>query len=152
MKSPEKYETLLSQLNGLTSKETDRIANLGNISSLLFSELNLLWAGFYIVNQAGTHLVLGPFNGHTACTRIEKGKGVCGTSWAEERMINVDDVSRFTGYIACGPSAVSEIVFPIKVEGKIVGVLDLDTQTPNAFDRDDEIGLGKVVELIEKLW
>lgn len=131
----EKYRELLPQLFALVNTETDYIANLANISAALKQTFNFFWVGFYIVK--GNELVLGPFQGPIACTRIRFGKGVCGTAWKESRTLIVPDVEQFPGHIACSSASKSEIVVPITQQGKVVGVLDIDSDVPNDFDDID---------------
>ena len=134
------YESLLPQIQGLLSGETNLIANLGNIAAALKEQFNWLWVGFYWIQE--DELVLGPFQGPVACTRIKKGRGVCGTSWEKEAAIIVDDVEKFPGHIACSSSSKSEIVLPVFKEGKIVGVLDVDSSELAQFDAVDQVYLG----------
>jgi L-methionine (R)-S-oxide reductase len=145
----EKYETLVGQLEGLVSGEDDLIANLSNITAALKQTMNFFWVGFYIVR--GEQLVLGPFQGPIACTRINFGKGVCGTSWKEKKTILVPNVDEFPGHIACSTASKSEIVLPAIKDGKVALVLDVDSDTLNDFDKTDQESLEKVMRLIEKL-
>ena len=140
------YEALLPQIQGLLSGETNLIANLGNIAAALKEQFNWLWVGFYWVEE--DELVLGPFQGPVACTRIKKGRGVCGTSWEKEATIIVADVEKFPGHIACSSSSQSEIVLPVFKEGKIVGVLDVDSSELAQFDEVDQIYLEKILAMI----
>lgn len=128
----EKYRELLPQLHALVSTETDFIANLANVAAALKQTFGFFWVGFYIVK--GDELVLGPFQGPIACTRIRIGRGVCGTAWKEARTLVVPDVEQFPGHIACSSNSKSEIVVPIIKEGKVIGVLDIDSDTLNSFD------------------
>jgi L-methionine (R)-S-oxide reductase len=146
----EKYETLLPQLQELMRDETDLIANLSNVSAALKQTMNFFWVGFYLVK--GDQLVLGPFQGPIACTRIGFGKGVCGASWKEKRTIIVPDVEQFPGHIACSSAARSEIVLPALVDNEVKLVLDVDSNLLNDFDDTDEHALGEVMRLIEKLY
>ncbi len=146
----EKYKQLLPQLKGLVSYETDLIANLSNITSALKYTFHFLWVGFYLVK--GDELVLGPFQGPIACTRIKKGKGVCGTSWADKRTIVVPNVDEFPGHIACSSASKSEIVLPIfNAHKEVVMVLDIDSEDLNTFDEVDEKHLNEVVKLIQEI-
>lgn len=132
----EKYEMLLKQIKGLIEGESNLVANLANVSAALKETFNFFWVGFYLVD--GEELVLGPFQGPIACTRIRKGKGVCGTAWSEERTIVVPDVDAFPGHIACSSLSRSEIVVPlIDHENKVWGVLDIDSEQLNTFDDTD---------------
>ena len=140
------YESLLPQIQGLLSGETNLIANLGNIAAALKEQFNWLWVGFYWIQD--DELVLGPFQGPVACTRIKKGRGVCGTSWEKEATIIVDDVEKFPGHIACSSSSKSEIVLPVFKEGKILGVLDVDSSEQAQFDAVDQVYLEKILAMI----
>ncbi|HEY2726951.1 MAG TPA: GAF domain-containing protein [Parafilimonas sp.] len=140
----EQYKSLLPQIKGLLEGETDVIANLANIAAALKEQFKWLWVGFYIVKN--NELVVGPFQGPVACTRIKKGRGVCGTSWAEARTIIVDDVEKFPGHIACSSLSRSEIVLPLIKNNEVVGVLDVDSEMLNHFDVTDQ----KYLELIIK--
>lgn len=145
MKS-EKYEQVWLAAQGLLEGETDLVANLANIAALIKTEFNFWWVGFYLVKQE--ELVLGPFQGPVACTRIGKGKGVCGTSWAKAETIVVPDVHKFEGHIACSAASNSEIVVPLLHEGRVWGVLDIDSTDFNTFDETDKIYLEKIVSHI----
>lgn len=142
----EKYETLLPQLKSLIESETHAIANMANISAALKEVFSFLWVGFYLVEEE--ELILGPFQGSIACTRIKYGRGVCGTAWKEQQAIIVPDVERFPGHIACSSLSKSEIVIPIFQNGKVVAVLDVDSEQPAHFDKTDEKYLSKVAEWI----
>ena len=131
----EKYRELLPQLHALVSTETDFIANLANVAAALKQTFGFFCAGFYIVK--GDELVLGPFQGPIACTRIRFGRGVCGTAWKEARTLIVPDVEQFPGHIACSSDSKSEIVVPILKQGEVIGVLDIDSDTPDSFDTVD---------------
>lgn len=132
----EKYQTLLPQIKSLTEGEPDLIANLANVSAALKETFGFFWAGFYLVKE--DELVLGPFQGPIACTRIRKGRGVCGTAWAEAKTLVVPDVDAFPGHIACSSLSRSEIVVPLKrASGEVWGVLDIDSERLNAFDETD---------------
>lgn len=130
------YQSLLPQIKGLITGEGDLIANLANVSAALKQGLGFFWVGFYIVK--GEELVLGPFQGPIACTRIRSGKGVCGTSWAEKRTIVVPDVDAFPGHIACSSDSKSEIVVPVINSNSVVAVLDVDSDQLNSFDSIDD--------------
>lgn len=142
----QQYAALLPQIRALMEGETDPTANLANIAAALKEQFGWLWVGFYLVK--GGELVVGPFQGPVACTRIRKGKGVCGTSWAEERTLIVPDVEAFPGHIACSSLSRSEIVVPILNGKAIVGVLDVDSIELNAFDQEDQRWLEDVVKII----
>ena len=131
----EKYRELLPQLHALVSTETDFIANIANDAADLKQTFGFFWVGFYIVK--GDELVLGPFQGPIACTRIRIGRGVCGTAWKEVRTLIVPDVEQFPGHIACSSDSKSEIVVPMIRQGEIVGVLDIDSDTLDSFDTVD---------------
>ena len=166
------YESLIPQIQSLIDGEEDLIANLANISAALKESFNHLWIGFYIVRDdnngspanigqpeitgtadndgVGKTLVLGPFQGPIACTRIKFGKGVCGTAWKEKRTVIVPDVDKFPGHIACSSLSKSEIVIPIIHNGEVVAVLDIDSLDYNTFDETDATWLEKIFE--KDLW
>lgn len=131
----EKYRELLPQIHALVSTETDMVANLANISAALKQTFGFFWVGFYLVKD--DELVLGPFQGPIACTRIRLGRGVCGTAWKEARTLIVPDVDQFPGHIACSSDSKSEIVVPIKKQDVVIGVLDIDSDTLDSFDDVD---------------
>lgn len=135
----EQYEQLIPQIKGLLSGESNLTANLGNFAAALHFQFNHLWTGFYLVD--GDELVLGPFQGSVACTRIKKGKGVCGSSWEQKKAITVPDVDAFPGHIACSSLSKSEIVIPIISNNQVVAVLDIDSSELGAFDETDELFL-----------
>lgn len=141
----EKYATLLPQIEAVLDGEPDVIANMANVASMIHETFNFWWTGFYRV--VGEQLVLGPFQGPMACTRIKFGKGVCGTAWKEESTVVVPDVDAFPGHIACSSASRSEIVVPIKRDGKVVAVLDIDSEKLSTFDDTDKLWLEKVAEL-----
>ena len=143
----EKYQTLLPQLEALVYGERDVIANLANISAALKNTFNFLWVGFYLVKN--DELVLGPFQGPIACTRIKKGKGVCGTSWQDAKAIVVPNVDEFPGHIACSSASKSEIVVPVfNSKNEVIMVLDIDSEELNMFDKTDEKYLLQLTKLI----
>lgn len=143
----EKYQSLLPQIKALIEGEHDLIANMANTCAALKFGLDFFWVGFYLVKDK--QLVLGPFQGPVACTRINLGKGVCGTSWKNNEVIIVDDVDQFPGHIACSSLSKSEIVLPIyNSKNEIVGVLDVDSETYNTFDKTDELYLKQILALI----
>lgn len=145
------YGLLLKQVEALISDEPDYIANMANVASFVYhmiSDLN--WAGFYLLKEED--LVLGPFNGLPACTRIRLGKGVCGTAALRKQVLNVDDVHLFEGHIACDSASESELVIPVIVHGKVIGVMDIDAPIKNRFDLDLEEFMIEVVNLLIKKW
>jgi L-methionine (R)-S-oxide reductase len=145
-----KYEEILPQLKGLVSYETDLIANLANLTAALKTTFDFLWIGFYIVKD--DELVLGPFQGPIACTRIAKGKGVCGTSWHQAKTIIVPDVDQFPGHIACSSASKSEIVLPVFNQNKeVVMILDVDSELLSTFDEIDQKYLSEVTTLVSTL-
>src|SRR5689334_22390764 len=145
----EKYEQLLPQIEALVAGEKDIVANLANIAAALKQTLNFFWVGFYLVK--GNELVLGPFQGPIACTRIGLGKGVCGTSWKEARTIIVPNVDEFPGHIACSSDSKSEIVLPVIRNGVVTAVLDVDSDQLNDFDDVDEKYLARLMRVVESL-
>jgi len=146
----EVYQTLLSQIEHLLAGETNLIANLANISSAIEMTFGFLWVGFYLKESEG-QLVLGPFQGPIACTRIQKGKGVCGTAWSENRTVIVQNVNDFTGHIACSSASVSEIVVPFySSTGNFLGVLDIDSKEESSFDEVDQLYLEKLILILSK--
>lgn len=142
----EQYLSLIPQINGLLHGETDLIANLANVSAALKEQFKWFWTGFYLVKK--DQLVLGPFQGPVACTRIRKGKGVCGSSWEQAKTLIVPDVEKFPGHIACSSLSRSEIVVPILKNGDVVAVLDVDSELPDQFDATDQQYLEEIVKLI----
>lgn len=143
----EQYRSLLPQIEALIKHETDLIANLANITAALKEQFGWLWIGFYLVKN--NDLVLGPFQGPIACTRIQKGKGVCGSSWQQAETIIVPDVEQFPGHIACSSLSRSEIVVPIFKNGEVAAILDVDSETLNQFDETDKLYLEQMVSWIE---
>jgi L-methionine (R)-S-oxide reductase len=137
------YQSLLPQIRALITGEPDLVANLANVSAALKEQFNWLWVGFYLVKEE--ELVLGPFQGPVACTRIRKGRGVCGSSWARGLTLVVPDVEKFPGHIACSSLSRSEIVVPMIRDGHVIGVLDADSESINAFDETDREYLEEVV-------
>ncbi|MCG8309946.1 MAG: GAF domain-containing protein [Cytophagales bacterium] len=142
----ERYVELIPQIRSLVLGETDVIANLANLSAVLKAAFDFFWVGFYLVK--GQELVLGPFQGSVACTRIQKGKGVCGAAWKEKRVILVPDVDRFPGHIACSSLSKSEIVVPVIVDGDVRMILDVDSDILNDFSEIDEKYLKQIVKII----
>lgn len=145
----EKYRLMLLQAESLLDGEHDIIANLANISALIKDTFHFWWVGFYLVKE--NQLVLGPFQGPVACTRIAFGKGVCGTAWKEQKTIIVDDVEQFPGHIACSSFSRSEIVVPIILENEVAGVLDIDSKDLVAFDEIDLKYLELLIKYIAKM-
>jgi GAF domain-containing protein len=144
----EQYLSLLPQLNGLLEGETDFIANMANTCAALKEQFGWLWVGFYLVKDK--ELVLGPFQGPVACTRIQKGRGVCGTSWQQEKTILVEDVHTFPGHIACSSLSRSEIVIPLLYQGHCIGVFDIDSEKRGDFDATDQHYLEQIVACLLK--
>ena len=142
----EKYQLLYKQIAAVVATESDPIANMANISSMLHQTFKFWWTGFYRV--VGNELVLGPFQGPMACTRIAKGKGVCGTAWSEERTQVVEDVDKFPGHIACSSLSRSEIVVPVWRNNEVIGVLDIDSEHLATFDTTDQEWLERIVQLL----
>lgn len=149
----EKYISITQQIEALITGEPDLTANLANIAAALKEQFGWFWVGFYMVkenvNAGNSELVLGPFQGPVACTRIAKGRGVCGTSWANEKTIIVADVEKFPGHIACSSASKSEIVVPIFNGTSVVGVLDVDSELLDQFDAVDQQYLEAIVALIQ---
>ncbi len=142
----EQYQSLIPQIKGLLEGEPDLIANLANVAAALKEQFGWFWVGFYLVKHE--QLVLGPFQGPVACTRINKGRGVCGSSWAKAETLIVPDVEKFPGHIACSSLSKSEIVVPLMKEGMVWGVLDVDSGVLDQFDEIDKQYLKAIVELI----
>jgi GAF domain-containing protein len=142
----DQYEMLFPQIKALLEGEPDLIANLANIAAALKEQFNFLWVGFYIVR--GNELVLGPFQGPVACTRIKPGKGVCGAAWEQNTIQVVPDVEQFPGHIACSSLSKSEIVLPLSNLSGVWGVLDIDSSDYASFDDEDVIQLKRIVSLI----
>ena len=143
----EQYEVLFPQVKALLEGETDLVANLANMAAALKEQFGWFWVGFYLVKN--DELVLGPFQGPVACTRIKKGRGVCGSSWERGATLIVPDVEKFPGHIACSSLSKSEIVVPLFHGGKVVGVLDVDSEQLDSFDETDQFFLEKFVTLLE---
>lgn len=142
----EQYQTLIPQIRAIVEGETDLVANLANVAAALKEQFGWFWVGFYIVKN--NELVVGPFQGPIACTRIRKGRGVCGASWEQAGTIIVPDVEKFPGHIACSSASRSEIVVPVIRNNEVVGVLDADSDTLNAFDTTDQQYLEEITRLI----
>ena len=143
----ERYQTLLPQIKALVEGEPDQVANLSNIAAALKQTMDFFWVGFYLVKE--NQLVLGPFQGPIACTRIDLGKGVCGTAWREKRTIIVPDVEKFPGHIACNSASKSEIVLPAFKNNEVALVLDVDSDALNDFNSTDQLALEELMRIIE---
>jgi len=141
-----KYLTLLPQIQALVADEPDLYANLANVAAALHQTFGFFWVGFYLVKEE--ELVLGPFQGPIACTRIQKGRGVCGSSWAQAATLLVPDVEAFPGHIACNAASKSEIVVPLLYEEAVIGVLDVDSDQLNDFDETDRKFLEEIAQCI----
>ena len=147
MEKIEKYKLLYNQIKSLIQNENDTIANMSNVAAIIHETFKFWWTGFYrVINN---ELVLGPFQGPVACTRIAYGKGVCGTSWKEAKTIVVEDVHQFPGHIACSSASKSEIVVPIFKDNQVVGVLDIDSEKFATFDNIDKEWLEKIIDLVQ---
>jgi GAF domain-containing protein len=145
----EQYESLIPQIQGLLQGENNLVANLANISAALKEQFNWWWVGFYWIHE--DELVLGPFQGPVACTRIKKGRGVCGGAWELGKTLIVEDVEKFPGHIACSSASKSEIVVPVYQQNNILGVLDVDSEHLSHFDEIDQLYLEKIVALLPSL-
>jgi len=141
------YDSILPQISSLIDGESDQIANMANICAALKEQFNFFWVGFYMIKD--DELVLGPFQGPVACTRIKRGKGVCGSAWEQKKTIIVPDVDLFPGHIACSSASKSEIVIPIIRNGNVIGVLDVDSIALNSFDETDADYLQQILERID---
>ncbi|MBQ5871384.1 MAG: GAF domain-containing protein [Bacteroidaceae bacterium] len=142
----ERYEALLPQIKAVIEDESDLIANMANVAAMLHETFGFWWTGFYRV--VGEELVLGPFQGPMACTRIKKGRGVCGTAWQQEETQVVPDVDKFPGHIACSSLSRSEIVVPVRQGEDIIAVLDIDSAELNTFDHTDRYFLEEIVSML----
>lgn len=145
----ERYQTLVPQIESLVAGEKDFNANLANIAAALKQTMNFFWVGFYLVKE--NQLVLGPFQGPVACTRIDFGKGVCGAAWKNKKTMLVPDVDKFPGHIVCNSASKSEIVLPALKNNEVALVLDVDSDRLNDFDEADRIALEKVMKIVERL-
>lgn len=148
------YRSLIPQIKGLLDGEPDLIANLANVAAALKEQFGWLWVGFYLVkpgtkNPSESELVLGPFQGPVACTRIKKGRGVCGTAWQKAETLIVADVEKFPGHIACSSLSRSEIVLPLIKNGEVIGVLDVDSAALNEYDETDKLFLEEIIGLLQ---
>jgi len=141
------YDSILPQISSLIDGESDQIANMANICAALKEQFNFFWVGFYMIKD--DELVLGPFQGPVACTRIKRGKGVCGSAWEQKKTIIVPDVDLFPGHIACSSASRSEIVIPIIRNGNVIGVMDVDSIALNSFDETDADYLQQILERID---
>lgn len=141
-----RYETLYRQAKAVLESENDLTANMANLSAMIHREFGFWWTGFYRV--CNEELVLGPFQGPIACTRIAYGKGVCGTAWKRQETIVVPDVEEFPGHIACSSESRSEIVVPVWRDDKVIAVLDIDSEKLGTFDETDKVWLEKIVSLL----
>jgi len=142
----EQYQSLIPQIESLLYGETDFVANMANVCAALKEQFNWFWVGFYLVKN--NELVLGPFQGPVACTRIAKGKGVCGSSWLQEKTLIVPNVDEFPGHIACASASKSEIVMPLIKSGEVIGVLDVDSEFLDHFDNIDKSYLEQVIHAL----
>ena len=142
----EQYRSVIPQIKALMEGERDLVANLANVTAALKEQFGWLWVGFYIVKN--DELVLGPFQGPVACTRIKKGRGVCGASWQREETVIVPDVEKFPGHIACSSLSKSEIVVPVIRNNTVIGVLDVDSEYLNSYDETDQRFLEEIVAAI----
>ncbi|MBO4875682.1 MAG: GAF domain-containing protein [Bacteroidales bacterium] len=140
----QKYEALVAQAKAMSEAETDEIALMANVAAIIHETFHFWWTGFYRV--VGEELVLGPFQGPLACTRIKFGRGVCGTAWKEKRSVVVPDVEEFPGHIACSSASRSEIVVPMFRNGEVFAVLDIDSEKLSTFDETDRVFLEKIVQ------
>ena len=143
----EQYQSLIPQIEALLYGETELVANLANISAALKEQFKWFWVGFYMVK--GNELVLGPFQGPVACTRIAKGKGVCGAAWEQSKTLIIPDVEAFPGHIACSSLSRSEIVIPVYHQGEVIGVLDVDSEELDQFDQTDSQYLEQIINLLQ---
>lgn len=144
----ERYALLTRQIEAVVAGETDMIARMANVASMIHHTFGFWWTGFY--RTVGNELILGPFQGPLACTRIAFGRGVCGTAWRDEQTIVVPDVEQFEGHIACSSASRSEIVVPLRQNGTIIGVLDIDSSELATFDATDQEWLERIVEIITR--
>ena len=149
MDKQENYRLLLAQVRAITKDETDAVANMANVAALIQETFRFWWTGFYRV--VGNQLVLGPFQGPVACTRIGFGKGVCGTSWKEKKTLVVEDVEQFPGHIACSSESKCEIVVPLLKDDEAIGVLDIDSEKLATFDATDKEWLEQIAEVVQSV-
>lgn len=146
--SNKNYNEIFKIIKSVVESESNLIANMANTTAILKEKLGFFWIGFYLVDTNSKELVLGPFQGTLACTRIPYGRGVCGKSWSTGETIIVDDVHSFEGHIACSPLSKSEIVIPVKRKGELIAVLDIDSDNFGEFTKDDAVELEKICELL----
>lgn len=146
------YLELKKGMEALLTGETNLVANLANVSAALFATFGWHWVGFYLVDESTNSLVLGPFQGPVACTRLHRGQGVCAAAWAKMSTVNVPDVEAFPGHVACSSLSRSEIVLPVISEGRVVAVLDIDAKEVATFDQVDERGLEQITSMLATLW
>lgn len=144
MNKLERYKKVLNVIKSVTESETNLIANLANSVAVIKEEFNFFWIGFYLVDENRNQLILGPFQGTLACTRIPFGKGVCGNAWKDKTSLIVDNVDLYEGHIACSSLSKSEIVIPIINSQKVIGLLDIDSDQINEFDDEDQAGLEEI--------
>lgn len=144
----EQYQSLLPQIKGLLEGEKEAVANMANVAAALKEQFGWLWVGFYLTKNQ--ELILGPFQGPVACTRIRFGKGVCGYCWEKAETVIVPDVEKFPGHIACSSLSRSEIVVPLNINGKVIGVLDVDSAETDQFDETDQQYLEEIVKMLEE--
>ena len=149
MDKNETYKLLLAQVKAMVKDESDPVANMANVAALIQEDFHFWWTGFYRV--IGEQLVLGPFQGPVACTRIGFGKGVCGTSWKERKTLVVEDVEQFPGHIACSSESKSEIVVPLIKNNEVIGVLDIDSERLATFDQTDKEWLELIAEVVSSV-
>jgi L-methionine (R)-S-oxide reductase len=145
----ETYEEIIPQIKALIAGELDIVANLANVAAVLKEAFDFFWIGFYFVK--GNELVLGPFQGPVACTRIQKGKGVCGLAWLDKKVIVVPDVDQFPGHIACSSQSKSEIVLPVFKNGEVHLILDIDSDKADDFSEIDEKYLKEIIQIVEEV-
>lgn len=146
MTKQEKYEQVLPQIKAVIEGENDTVANMANVAAILHGTFGFWWTGFYLVKE--NELVLAPFQGPVACTRIQKGRGVCGTAWEQKKTIIVENVHKFAGHIACSSESNSEIVVPIMKKEEVKGVIDIDSREFGTFDENDKLYLERVAGLL----
>lgn len=151
-KKKDRYRTIIKILDSLYMEEADLTANMANTAAVLKEYMGFFWVGFYLVDKKDNQLVVGPYQGPLACGRIDPGKGVCGQSWQKGETVVVDDVHSFAGHISCSPLSKSEIVVPVKVEGEVRAVLDVDSDKVSDFDKVDQEFLESICSEMEKLF
>lgn len=149
---PAAYAALQQGVRALLEGEPNQTANLANVTAAIQATFSWHWVGFYLVDTSRDELVLGPFQGPVACTRLRRGKGVCAAAWTSKQTVNVPDVEAFPGHVACSSLTRSELVLPVIVDGEVVAVLDIDSVRPADFDVADETGLTGLIEDIQNLW